>query len=175
MKRIISSCFAILIAALGSQNALSAEIYKKKITQFGDPTTAPQTRTSCVQESSTDVPYCETRGLSVTCGTRRATTCTGWKTETKTLQNEIFFVVNGPDSVEGAVKKSVVSCTDKATQLGVGVALAVIAKSGSKEAAAAAALTAASTFWDACMTAEVANRLSFNLSTQSTSHWTDWK
>lgn len=153
---------------------MSAEVYKKKITQFGDPTTLPKSRTSCVKESSTDVPYCKTRGFSVTCGTKRATTCTGWKTETKTLQSEIYFVVNGPDSVDDAVKKSIKSCTDKAIQLGVGVALAVIAKSGSKEAAASAALAASSVFLDGCMIAEVSNRLSFNLSTQASSHWSDW-
>lgn len=166
---------SIAIVLFGS-NVHAEEVHRQKLTQFGDPTTLPKTRTTCVKYVSTKVPYCKTKGFSITCGTDTLKTCSGWKTEHKNLQKEIFYVVHGPSkALDNAVKKSVKSCTSKSTEFSIGVAVAVYAKTSSVKAASTAALKMGAPFFKACITAEIGNKLTFNLGTEENSFWTKWK
>jgi hypothetical protein len=88
----------VILTICTSCNVLADDFYRKKIAQWGDPLTPPHTRTRCVKNSSMTGFKC--RGLK--CSRATWTTCTGWATDTQTMQCELFLRVPKPNSLAPA-------------------------------------------------------------------------
>lgn len=143
------------LSCLMATPAVAADISRKKLSQWGDPLTPPQTKTDCVDWASGDWPW----GGSWK-------TCKGWRTQVRSMQVEAFLVVSGPDNLGGEVMNAVKRCTVVAAAAAAGAGYA----SGGTAAVAAAKIA-----FSACLGtigSDIAEKYSINVETSS--HWSDW-
>jgi len=76
-------------------------IISKKIGEWGDPLTPPESETVCNSWASGNWPW-------PVGGSWR--TCDGWTTKWRHFEVEAFLDFNGPDDVSGDVKNAAVDC-----------------------------------------------------------------
>lgn len=130
-------------------------ILAKKIAQWGDPTTPPQSRSECNSWASGDWPW--GGGWK---------TCTGWKTEWRHMEVEAFLDFTGPDNLEKDIHKAIVDCAIAAA---VGAAVAGVVTDG------AGAAAGAQTAFVTCLKLKGVQELDkYSVAFRTESHWTDW-
>jgi hypothetical protein len=150
----------------------SGQYGRKKIVQWGDPLTPPQSRTRCVSEAWGKWPWG---------GEWR--TCNGWATDYRTMQVELYMKGVGPvdlvDAVRSAVENIVATC------VGISSAIAVSALWGapSPEPATriAAAYAGASATFTGCISGKAAEltavgvtAASIQLAFDHSAGWSSW-
>lgn len=152
--------------------APGGEYGRKKIAQWGDPLTPPQTRTRCVSEAWGKWPWG---------GEWR--TCNGWATDYKTMQVEVFMKGLGPADIKDAAVSTVESIVATCVGLSSAVAVSALWATPSPEPAAriAAAYAGASATFTGCITGKASELTAVGVTTaaiqlafDSSSGWSNW-
>ena len=150
----------------------SAEFGRDKIAQWGDPFTAPQTRTRCVSYAWGSWPW--GGGWK---------TCNGWATDVRTMQVVVYAKTLGPDNLAKEAQSAVEAAVKVCAALAGGSALTALTATPSPEVASriAAAYGAASSAFVACigkksseLTAVGVGTSSLKLAFDTETHWSKW-
>ena len=160
------------ISVLYSAQSSAAEFGREKVAQWGDPFTAPQTRTRCVSEAWGRWPWG---------GEWR--TCNGYATDTKTLQVVIYSKSLGPDNLKQEAISAVNEVAKVCGTLAGASAITAFSGTPSPEIAAriAAAYASASGVFSSCIGAKASELSAVGVGTaalklafETETFWTKW-
>lgn len=121
-------------------------VWSRRLKDWVDPLTPPQTRTECVK-------YAQVGPIK---------TCVGWKTQTRTMRNTATVIVSL--STPADIKKDIDDCVKTA---------AVVAAIAALKSGGAAAIAALEKTFFACMKAKLGSNL-VSVKVSITSRWSGW-
>lgn len=157
---------------LGSALSSGGQYGRKKIAQWGDPLTLPQTRTRCIGEAWGNWPWG---------GEWR--TCNQWATDYRTMQVEVYMNGIGPTDLSEAARSVVENIVATCVGLSSAVAVAALWATPSPEPTArvAAAYAGASATFTGCLSGKAAELTAVGLATaaiklafEQSAGWSNW-
>ena len=141
----------------------SGILYNKKLVQWTDPFTPPETRTRCIKYASGNWPWPARGGWK---------TCVGWATDFRTMQISAYLRVTGPTNIQASAQRAVQTCADAAAIS----AIAAFVGTPSPEIGARAA-AAYATIWPVfvgCIKTAGAAIVGVDLLIPTVSAWSSW-
>lgn len=166
------SLFALLLSLLVATNSEAANFGRRKIAQWGDPFTLPQTRLRCTNDSRGDLP-----------GGGEWKTCTGWTVDYQTMQVAIYAKAIGPDGLVQAAADAVADVAKTCTGIAVASAVGAIVAAPSPEPSVriAAGYAIGTQTFSTCLANHAAELTAFGVGTAALklafdldSFWSNW-
>ncbi len=124
MRKTIVLILAIAASAVAS-TTFAADFGREKVAQWGDPFTAPQTRTRCVSMAWGRWPW-----------GGEWHTCNGWATDVRTMQVVVYSKALGPDNLSQSAIAAVNEAAKVCGALAGASAITALAGTPSPEIAA---------------------------------------